>query len=244
MSFRTAALRSHVELLLPVGMSKKVINCVSFDDISRVSYSCMKSDLIVLGYTSKMDDGDGIPIRHLTFDESQLSFMTRCLPYLKSAHSLSLRKRNLSMDNAEGFIVSDASNRTQAVMNTVNAAYFLQDRCMACGAELEGDKKHSHNCAFFCVAACEQENTNTTRTVIAYVEFNVLATICTDLTTSVPCVSVHVLSPSQLLSACFSVVDALVLLLATCKPSVNTPPDPETSLPCPTMLFAICFGLM
>jgi len=141
------------------------------------------------------------------------------------------------MDNAEGFIVSDATNRTQTVMNTVNAAYFLQDRCMACGAELESDKKHLHNCAFFCVAACEQENTNITRTVIAYVEFNVLATIRTDMTTSVPCVSIHVISPSQLLSACLSVIDALLLLLATCKPSANTTPDPETRLPCPTMLF-------
>jgi len=197
----------------------------------------MKSDLMLLGDICKFDDGDGIPVRHVTFDAANPSFMTRCLPYLKSAHSLSLRKRNLSMDEAEDFILTDATNRTQAVMSTVNAAYFLQDRCMACGADLEADKHHTHHCAFFCVAACEQETTNTTRIVIAFVEFNVLATTRTDLTTSVPCVSVHVLSPSQLLSACLSVVDALLLILARCKPSIHVPSHLETLVPCPTMLF-------
>ena len=127
---------------------------------------------------------------------------------------LSLRKRNLSMDEAEGFVAIDDSNRSLNVLTSVNAAYFLQDRCSVCGAELDSGKK-THTCAFFCTAACQLEKSGVIKTALAYVEFNLLASARDCPSTSIPCVSVHVLSPCRVVSACFTVIDALQIFLRT-----------------------------
>ena len=237
MSSTAAVLRSHVDLLVPAGMSSQITKRVSFRAVAKVSYSRMLFDLSTLGFKCETDEHDSIPIRELSFDASHPSYMTRCMPFLKSKYLLSLRKRNLKMDEAEGFVLCDAANRTQNVMSTVNAAYFLQDRCAACGAELDCEKNHAHSCAFFCIAACEQEHTSAVRMVVVYVEFNIRAALRTEQTASVPCVSLHVLSPSHLLSACLGVVDALALLLETCSPCVGALPTGNVELPCPTMIF-------
>jgi len=127
---------------------------------------------------------------------------------------LSLRKRNLSIDEAEGFVANDDNNRSSNVLTLVNAAYFLHDQCSVCGAELDSGKK-THTCAFFCVAACQLEQSGVIKTAVAYVEFNLLASARDCPSSSIPCVSVHVLSPSRVVLACFTVIDALQIFLRT-----------------------------
>ena len=73
--------------------------------------------------------------------------------------------------------------------------------------------------------------------VLAYVEFNLLAVARPSTEKCVPCVSIHVFSPSQVVAACLSVVDALDLLMGSCLDSSgNRSWSRETAVPCPTML--------
>jgi len=178
-----------------------------------------------------------VEIRQLSFRIPKPQFMTRFLPYTDSAHVLSLRKRNLSMDEAEGFVANDHNNRSLSIQTSVNAAFFLNDRCSVCAGELDTGKK-AHTCSFFCIAACQLENSMATKTAVAYVEFNLLASTRECPSSSVPCVSVHVLSPSRLVSACFTVIDALQILLciALGAGTIAAVESAATPVPCPTFL--------
>lgn len=184
-----------------------------------------------------LDGGNGVEIRQLSFRIPKPQYVTHFLPYTESAHVLSLRKRNLSMDEGEGFVANDQNNRSRSLLTSVNAAFFLLDRCSVCAGEVDGEKK-AHTCAFFCIAACQLENSEVIKSTVAYVEFNLLASTRECPASSVPCVSVHVLSPSRLVSACFTVIDALQILVCTAL-GVGTSAalaSAATPVPCPTFL--------
>ena len=244
-------LHTHVEQLIPAGMTTEVLQCIPLSVLCLKSDRRLELDLATVGlagpdarHAVSNNDDDGqinvIKIRQLSFNTERPQFMTHFLPYTASTHVLSPRKRNLSLDEAEGFIAIDDNNRSHNVISSVNAAYFLQDRCSACGCELDSDKKVGHSCAFFCIAACQLEPSNLTKTVVAFVEFNLIATARECPTRNVPCVSVHVLSPSRMVAACYSVIDALQILLraAVVGGGDGVVHNRETTipLPCPTFL--------
>ena len=210
------ALHAHVARLMPTSLSTTVTHSVSLFELCMHAGRGLESDLATLGLQAPAVEPcvDHVEIRQLSFQTPRPQYVTRFLPYTESAHVLSLRKRNLSMDEAEGFVAIDDSNRSLNVLTSVNAAYFLQDRCSVCGAELDSGKQ-THTCAFFCVAACQLEQSGVIKTAVAYVEFNLLASARDCPSSSIPCVSVHVLSPSRVVLACFTVIDALQIFLRT-----------------------------
>ena len=242
------ALNLHIERLLPQELHAIVLHKISWAEICALSPTLAREDLNSLGITevhlASSGDADKkqfgnkcISVRSLVFKHPKQQFMTRFLPYTASMHVVSLRKRNLSVDDYEGFVAQEETTRSHNITSSVNAAYFLHDRCAVCGAEVDHDKKQ-HKCDFFCVAACVQEKTNATKMVLAYVEFNLLAAARPSTEKCVPCVSIHVFSPSQVVAACLSVVDALDLLMRSCLESTgNNSWSCETAVPCPAMLF-------
>ena len=215
------ALREHVHTLLPRGMSVCETKELRLDDLYVQLEGSVQHEFGVLGMNHNGSDGVGhlsdtaciITIRKLIFDASELQFISRFMPYLASSYALSIKKRNLSMDVKETFEINDRQSRSQMVLSTVNTAYFLLQRCGACGGQLEHNKK-THSCSFFCVAACQMASTHELKNVVAYVEYNILASaVGKHETKNTPCVSVHVITPSRLLSACYGVIDTLQLLL-------------------------------
>ena len=74
----------------------------------------------------------------------------------------------------------------------------------------------------------------TLENVVAFVEYNLLATtLCASASENSPCVSLHVITPSQLLLACFSVIDTLGVVL---RLAMGVQYDAEPVIPCPDFL--------
>ena len=213
-------LHVHAHEILPKGMTMTVRSRIHLLDLCELAHDNVKNELAILGLDAagarqNLEERgmDGVVmIRELGFCVPSKRFVSRFLPHMASACILSLKKQNLSLDDAESFDICDDQNRSQAVINTVNAAYFLQQRCSACGAEVESDKK-SHVCAFVCIAACQMAESKEMKQVIAFVEYNLLATSRECATKIMPCISVHVITPSRLLSACYSIIDAFAVLV-------------------------------
>jgi len=145
-------LHLHIQRLLPQELSATVLRKISWEEICGLSPGLAREDLNLLGVThvhgansgcaDKMPFGNkSISVRSLVFKYPKKQFMTRFLPYMASMHVVSLRKRNLSVDDCEGFVAQEDTTRSHNVTSSVNAAYFLHDRCSVCGAEVDHDKK-------------------------------------------------------------------------------------------------------
>jgi len=238
------ALHAHVARLMPAGLTTSASHTVPLFELCMHAGRSLEPDLSTIGLQAPSQQAvpcthahNCVEVRQLSFRIPKPQYMTRFLPYTESAHVLSLRKRNLSMDEAEGFVANDHNNRSLSIQTSVNAAFFLHDRCSVCAGEMDTGKK-AHTCAFFCTAACQLENSMATKTAVAYVEFNLLASTRECPPSSVPCVSVHVLSPSRLVSACFTVIDALQILLCSAlgAGTIAAVESAATPVPCPTFL--------
>jgi len=221
-------LHVHAHEILPKGMTMTVRNSIHLLDLCELTHDNVENELIILGLGGagsrqnlKACGMDGVVMtRELNFCVPKKRFVSRFLPHMASACILSLKKQNLSLDDAESFDICDDQNRSQAVINTVNAAYFLQQRCSACGAEIESDKK-THLCAFFCIAACQMAESKEIKQVVAFVEYNLLATRRECATKNMPCVSVRVITPLGLLSACYTIIDAFAVLVGYARGGVK-----------------------
>ena len=244
MGMRT--LREHVHMLLPHGMSIHETKSLRFNDVYMLLDTSVQEEFDVLGLTNvasmvKADDIGCIQIRKLIYDETDSQFMSRFMPYVSSMYAVNITKRNVSMDTRESFNVSDKYIRSQTVMNTVNAAYFMQERCGTCGGQLEHTKK-KHVCPFFCIATCQMADSSHLKNVMAFIDYNILATTTDkDSPKNTPCISVHVITPSHLLSVCFSIIDTLNLLLCL---GIGVQFDPERALPCPDFLSEMPVDIM
>jgi len=241
---RVVPLHAHVEALTPAGVSMQVTKCVPLADMCLLHCNVEKQ-FSVLG----LEYGGGPPaaanmqgrvgIRALSFCAARPEFVSYVMPYTDSQHMLQLTKRNVSMDAAESFVVCDEATRADVKTKTTNDAYFLNERCNVCGCELDDGKTTQHSCSFFCVAACQVES-GATKNIVTYIEHNVLARVrgqnANASTTSAPCMSMHVVSPVRMLSACYSVIDALEIMLRHAA-GLQLPPGPaQLAMPCPFFL--------
>ena len=132
MDFGGHALHAHVARLMPAGLSTTATHSVSLFELCMHAGRSLESDLATIGLPAPpvepcIDGGDYVEILQLSFQTPKPQYVTRFLPYTASAHVLSLRKRNLSMDEAEGFVANDDNNRSSDVLTLVNATYFLHD---------------------------------------------------------------------------------------------------------------------
>ena len=231
-------LHEHVCALLPADMCVHTSTEVGVDELYAQLECWTQYEFGVLGAATGnvgalTSGANCIRIRQLQFEDPQPHFMTRFMPYTSSTNVVSIKKRNVSVDARESFDVCDSASRSRLVQNTVNAAYFLQQRCGACGALVENTRK-PHSCSFFCIAACQVAGTCTLENVVAFVEYNLLATTLRfSAGENSPCLSLHVITPSRLLSACFSVIDTLGAVL---RLAMGVQYDGEPAIPCPSFL--------
>jgi len=163
------------------------------------------------------------------------------LAYTASKYLLSLKKANIEKDDEEFFTCDDKRIDREVVASQCHTAYFLQKRCTACGAITEGEKQ-AHSCIFFSVVACEMHTQNLqpdkARMVLAYVDFKLIAQK-KDSQSNLPCVCIHLISPTRILSACYSVIDALWCIL-----SIVNANSLHQAMPCPTFMKSIAVDIM
>ena len=231
-------LHEHISALLPDDMCVHTVREVRVHEVYARLECWTQHEFAVLagaaGVASMLArDAESIKIRRVDFKKPEPRFMSRFMPYTLSTNIISIKKRNVSMDVCESFDVCASTSRSRLVHNTVNAAYFLHARCGACGAPLENTRK-PHSCSFFCIAACQVAGKCVLENVVAFVEYNLLAAaLCEHGSENTPCVSVHVITPSRLLSVCFGVVDMLAAVL---RFALGTQYDAERAIPCPDFL--------
>jgi len=231
-------LHEHVCALLPDDMCVHTTTEIEVHELYGQLECWAQHEFAVLGGSAGVvgvlaRDAVRIKVRQLQFEEPKPQFMSRFMPYTSSTHVVSIKKRNVSMDVRESFDVCNSASRSRLVHNTVNAAYFLHERCGACGAQLENSRK-PHSCSFFCIAACQVAGKCVLENVVAFVEYNLLATtLRASGNENTPCVSLHVITPSRLLSVCFSVIDTLAAVL---RFAMGVQYDAKHTIPCPDFL--------
>ena len=116
-------------------------------------------------------------------------------------------------------------------------AYFLQKRCTAYGGITEGEKQ-AHCCDFSSVVACELLTPEMARMVLACVEYKLIAEKreCQSIS---PRVCIHVISLTRILSACYSVIDAL-----WCSLLIVNPHSLHQAMQCPTFMKSLAVDIM
>ena len=235
-------LLQHVEYIMPDALESSILKSWGFEDMCAL----LQFDFVHvmqgvgLNCTNSLAE-NVVSVRKVVFIQKNIRFVTRVMPYTASKYLLSLKKANVEMDEEEFFTCNDKRIEREVVASRCHTAYFLQKRCTACGAITEGEKK-AHSCNFFSVVACEMHTKNLqpekARMALAYVEFKLNAQKRDTLGNS-PCVCVHLITPTRILSACYSVIDALWCIL-----SIVSSDSLREDMPFPTFMRSIAVDIM
>jgi len=235
-------LSEHVEQITPDTLHSSILKSCGFEEMCAL----LKFDFVHVmrgvGLNCTISLGENvISVRKVGFIQKNRRFVTRVMSYTASKYMLSLKKANVEMDEEEIFICKDKRIERDVVASQCNTAYFLQKRCTACGAITEGENQ-AHSCNFFSVVACEMHPKNLqpekARVGLAYVEFK-LNSQKKDSESNSPCVCIHLISPTRILSACYSVIDALWCILSIVKSN-----SLHQDMPCPTFMKSIAVDIM
>jgi len=211
------ALCQHVERIVPDALHVHIPKIFSFQELcAEVLVDFVQAMNKVGLVASETAGARQIMFRKVQFAAKQTRFISRVFPYTACPYLLSVQKANLQLDEQEYFTVSDQEIRSKVMQSECNGAYFLPKRCEACGGGIELEQE-GHNCDFFCVAACELHDQHPTkektRMMLVYVEYKIAA-VRLECQSSVPCVRLHVLSPTRLFSACYAGINTLECILS------------------------------